>query len=124
MEQEEKISGMRKYCVNCPKYRMLIGFTDFVDTGYIKDHKNDKTFCGTIELSVGCKELLYKNEKVVLGVNGEDLYEVFFNHNEKDCVSQRENLFLDTHDCPLKNNDDRCVYFVERYTDSLKKDKV
>ena len=122
MEQEEKISGMRKYCAKCPKYYTYMWFE--ADEKYIKDHKNDKTVCGTIDLSIGCKELWYETEKIILGVNGEDLYEAFFNHNEKDCVSQRENLFLDTHDCPLKSNDDGCVYFVERYMDSLKKDKV
>lgn len=126
MEQEEKISGMRKYCLNCPHYKTILWYDEY-NNEFAKVHKDDDFICATLQCFFCCEHypsnlISCGNSKhegyfgsVIFCVTGKEFYKECFNKDKKDTKSYHEReKFFDTHDCPLSDDDDRCTYFVER----------
>ena len=132
MEQEQKISGMRKYCLNCPHYKTILWYDEYNDR-FAKAHKDDDFICATLQYFFCCEHypsslLSHKDSKrggcfgsVIFCVTGKELYKEHFDKDKKDTKSYQEReKFFDTHDCPLSDDDENCICSLERFTEKLR----
>ena len=132
--EQEKISNMRKFCANCRMFIEVMRYGEksicFFDKDLMERNIDSDEYLMTVAVKLGCMATIVKDHvpvtygaKVEFPMTGRQLNEFYQSHTHRDKIKdskvaqnviKKVNECIDSSDCVLKCDDDRCIYLTER----------
>lgn len=134
MEPEKEISNMRKFCTNCHMFIEVTRYGEksicFFDKDLMERNIDSDEYLMTVTIKHGCMATIVKDHnpvtfgaEVKFPMTGRQLNEFYQAHTHMDKrkvsevaqnVIKKDRECIDSSDCVLKLDDDRCIYLTER----------